>query len=283
MSSVAYVNGRYVRRAEAGVSIEDRGLQFADSIYEVWGVRAGRLLDEAGHLERLYRSLREIRMRAPMSERALRIVLREMQRRNHLRDGHLYLQVTRGAAKRDHMFPSDDTPATIIITATASDPKLEQKRARGLRVITAPDLRWRRCDIKTTSLLANVLAKQTAKEAGAQEAWLLDSDGLITEGASSNAWIVDRDGVLRTRSLSQSILPGITRERVLKLARERQIPTEERAFTLEEALAAREAFITSATGGPVGVIAIDGETIGDGAPGPVTRRLHDAYFGAEPG
>jgi D-alanine transaminase len=278
---IAYVNGAYAPLPEASVSIEDRGFQFADSIYEVWGVRGGRLLDTPGHLARLARSLNEISIAAPMSDAALMAVLRETARRNRLRDGILYLQISRGAAPRDHPFPTPETPPSVIVTAKPLDLRvLDQRGREGVRIITQKETRWARCDIKSVNLLPNVLAKEAARQEGAIEAWFVDDEGLVTEGAASTAWIVDKSGALITPALSNRILPGITRARVLELAREHQIAVEERSFTPAEAQSAREAMLTSATNGPVPIIALDGRAIGDGRPGPIAQKLRDAYFGA---
>lgn len=281
MSRVAYVNGAFVPLSQAGVSIEDRGFQFADAIYEVWGVRGGRLLDEAGHFTRLARSLKELRIAAPMSEASLRFVIRETARRNRVTNGIVYLQVSRGAAPRDHAFPKSSVAPTVVVTAKSLDLRKIEARAKiGVAVVTAPDIRWGRCDIKTVGLLPNVLAKQAALEAGAFDAWMLDREGKITEGTASNAWIVDAAGKLRTAPLSVNILHGVTRAALIRLAEERQIAVEERSFDAAEAAAAREAFLSSASNAALPVIAIDGRQIGDGKPGPVARLLHDAYFGA---
>lgn len=280
MNRVAYVNGAYRPLNAAAIQVEDRGFQFADAVYEVWGVRDGRLLDEAGHFTRLRRTLSELRIRWDMSDAALRAVLCETARRNRVRDGLVYLQISRGAAPRDHLFPAHATP-TMVATAKSLKPDALEARARaGVAVISAPDTRWARCDLKTVGLLPNVLARQAATEAGAFEAWFVDADGYVTEGTASNAWIVDAQGRLRTRELSNRILHGVTRATLMALALERQIPVIEQAFTLEEAKAAREAFITSATNSAVPVIAIDGVPIGDGKPSPTALRLRDAYFGA---
>jgi D-alanine transaminase len=279
---VAYVNGAYAPMTEASVSIEDRGLQFADSIYEVWGVRGGALRDTPGHLARLARSLKEVSIPAPMSDAALMVVLRETTRRNRVRDGVLYLQISRGAAPRDHPFPPPETPPTIIVTAKTLDLRLLELRGReGVRVITQPETRWARCDIKSVNLLPNVLAKEAARQKAALEAWFVDDDGYVTEGAASTAWIVDKTGRLITPPLSNHILPGVTRARVLDLAQERQIAVEQRSFTCDEAFSAREAMLTSATNGPVPIVALDGRAIGEGRPGPIVQMLRDAYFGAE--
>src|SRR5690606_12725090 len=212
MSRIAYVNGEYLPHGQAVVHIEDRGFQFADGVYEVWGVFHGRLADFEGHMARLERSLGELRIRAPMSRAALLQVLRETMRRNQVRDGLLYIQVTRGTARRDHPFPSEDTPPSLVITARSVDRARQASGAEaGAAVITQPDIRWGRCDIKSVGLLPNVLAKQAARERGAAEAWLVDEMGLVTEGSSTNAWIIDADGKLRTRDAQANILRGITR------------------------------------------------------------------------
>lgn len=281
MSKVAYVNGRFLPHAAAGVSIEDRGFQFADAVYEVWSVRAGRLLDEEGHYARLARSLGELRINPPMSDASLRVVVRETARRNRVRDGLVYLQVSRGAARRDHPFPNPPVRPTIVVTAKSLDlRKIEARREQGVAVVTAPDNRWGRCDIKTVGLLPNVLAKQAALDRGAFDAWLVTPSGEITEGTASNAWIVDAAGRLRTAPLSANILHGVTRATLIRLAEERQIAVLERSFTPDEAAAAREAFLSSASNAALPVISIDGRMIGDGKPGPIARLLHDAYFGA---
>jgi D-alanine transaminase len=283
MTAIAYVNGAYTPLLRAAVSIQDRGFQFADSVYEVWAVRGGQLSDSDEHLARYNRSLRELRITAPMSDRALMAVVRETMRRSHVRDGIVYLQVSRGVATRDHQFPTPAGKPTIVITAKNLDVRaIKARAAKGVKVITTPETRWARCDIKSVNLLPNVLAKQQAREAGAFEAWFVDRDGFVTEGSSTNAWIVDAQGRLRTRDLSNAILHGVTRAVVLKLARERQMPVVEQAFTPEEARAAREAFVTSAGNPVIGVVTIDGADIGDGAPGPITRALHDVYLGAQP-
>ena len=278
MSRIAYVNGAYAPLDQAAVVAEDRGFQFADGVYEVWRLINGRLLDCDAHLERLARSLRELRIAAPMSTPALLAVVHETIRRNRVRDGIVYLQITRGAAPRDHAFPRETAP-TLAVTVRNIDRAALAKRTReGVRVITTPDIRWGRCDIKSVSLLPNVLAKQAAREAGAHEAWLVDHDGYVTEGTSSTAWIVDAEGRLRTRPLSHEVLPSVTRAVLLRLARERQMAVEERAFNLAEAMAAKEAFMSSASAVAVSIIAIDGATIGSGAPGPLARALNAAYF-----
>src|SRR5579871_5142059 len=278
MGRIAYVNGRYVQHGQAVVHVEDRGFQFADGVYEYFAVFAGRLADAEGHLERLWRSLSEIRIRPPMSEAALLIVMRETVRRNRVSDGAVYLQITRGTAPRDHAFPHPDTPPSVVVTAKAVDFRAEQRKAdRGVGVVTQPDNRWGRCDIKTVGLLPNALAKQVAREQGAYEAWLVDDLGFVTEGASTNAWIVDEDGALRTRDTNANILRGITRKTLLDLAAEAGVAVALRPFTVEEAKAAKEAFITAASTLVLPVVKIDGVTVGDGKPGPVGLRLRALY------
>lgn len=280
---IAYVNGAYIPLTKAAVSVLDRGFQFGDAIYEVWGVRDGALLDTAGHLARLHRSLAALRIDAPMSESALMAVVRETMRRNRVSNGLVYMQISRGAPfERDHAFPTRQLSATIVITAKNLDQRAQRRRyENGVSVMTLPETRWARRDIKSVNLLPNVLARQAAKEAGAFEAWFVDSDGMITEGTASNAWIVDKEGRLRTRALSHDILHGVTRATLMRLAQERQIPVSETAFTVEEALAAREAFISSATNPAVPVTTINGMPIGDGEPGPVATTLRQAYLGVK--
>ena len=275
---VAYVNGRYLAHGQAGVHIEDRALQLGDGIYEVANVTGGQLTDEDAHLDRMERSLRELGIAMPMARAALKLVMREMIARNRIADGYLYMQVTRGAARRDHVPPSDPPRPTLIITMRGQDmAALAQRMEQGIAVSTQPDIRWGRRDIKTVQLLPNLLAKQAAREAGAFEAWLVDADGYVTEGASTNAWIVDQEGTVITRNLSNDILPGVTRRIMLEAIAEAQLKVAERKFTVAEALAAREAFISSATGAAVPVVAIDGKTIGNGTPGALTRRIRELY------
>ncbi|HEX4636440.1 MAG TPA: D-amino-acid transaminase [Rhizomicrobium sp.] len=275
---VAYVNGRYLPHGVAGVHIEDRALQLGDGIYEVFNIRHGQLWDEEGHLDRLERSLRELGIAMPMSRAALKLVTREMIARNRMPDGFLYLQVTRGAVKRDHVPPADGPRPTLIMTMRLQDVTgFQQRLANGIAISTQPDIRWGRRDIKTVQLLPNLMAKQAAKKAGAFEAWLVDDEGYVTEGASTNAWIVDQGGTLITRELSNAILPGVTRRIMLDAAREAQMKVAERKFTVAEAKAAKEAFLSSATGAAVPVVSIDGQIIGDGAPGPLTRRIRELY------
>ena len=282
MSRVAYVNGRYAPQRDPAVEVEDRGFQFADGIYEVWAIAGGGLIDEAAHFARLERSLRELAIPRPMSDAALRRAARETLRRNRVRDGILYLQITRGAAPRDHAFPAAATPPTVVMTAKSIPPRSIEARANaGVSVISTPETRWARCDIKSVSLLPNVLAKQAARAAGAFEAWFVDADGLVTEGSSSNAWIVSQTGALVTRDLNANILHGVTRARLLRVAEALQIRIEERAFSLEEAKASREAFISSATSIAIPVIRVDGAVIGDGRPGPIAQALRNHYLEIE--
>ncbi len=279
MSRVAYVNGRYVRHAEASVHIEDRGFQFADGVYEVWAVFGGKLCDVEGHMERLDRSLGELQISAPMSERALRLVLRETLRRNQVTDGMVYLQITRGSAPRDHAFPDPAPHPTLVITAKPLDyPAMEAKARKGVGVISAPDNRWGRCDIKTVGLLPNAMAKTAAREQGAFEAWLYDGMGFVTEGASTNAWIVDADGALRTRDTNANILRGITRKTLIDLAEKAGVPVSLRPFTIEEAKGAKEAFLTAASAFITPIVRIDGSPVGDGTPGPVTLKMRALYL-----
>jgi len=275
---IAYVNGRYLPLAQAGVHIEDRALQFADGIYEVVGVVGGKIFDEEHHLDRLERSVGEIGMAMPMAREPLKLVIREMARRNRVTDGLIYMQVTRGVYRRDHAVPLSPSRPTLIMTARPMNPLTNDKRrGQGVAVITRPDQRWARCDIKSTALLPNILAKTEARNAGAFEAWLIDRDGFITEGSSTSAWIVDQQGHIVTRDLSNAILPGVTRREILDAAAEAQIAIVERKFTPAEALAAKEAFMTAATLGATAITSIDGHKIGDGRPGPVTRRLQELY------
>ena len=281
MSRTAYVNGRFAPHGQASVHVEDRGFQFADGVYEVWAVMEGRLADAPGHFERLERSLDELRIARPMSRAALLGVLRETVRRNRVREGLVYLQITRGTARRDHVFPDADTAPSVVITARSVDREaLEVKASAGVAVITQPDIRWGRCDIKTVSLLPNVLAKEAARQAGAAEAWLVDELGLVTEGGSTNAWIVDREGRLRTRDTNGNILRGVTRKSLMQQAKEAGIKVEERPFSVADAKAAREAFYTAASAFVTPVTRIDGVVIGDGRPGPVTTRLRELYMAA---
>lgn len=279
MPRIAYVNGRYLPHRDASVHIEDRGYQFADGVYEVCEVARGFIVDMTGHLDRLGRSLSELRIGWPVSRAALVVIIREVVRRNRVTDGMVYIQVTRGVAPRDHAFPTAGTRPALVLTARRSDPSAAQKRAEaGYKVITVPENRWDRVDIKTVGLLPNVLARQSARDAGANEAWFVDPDGTVKEGASTNAWIVTRDGVLVTRPAEHGILKGITRATVMKVAKKLGIGFEERAFSVDEAKAAREAFITAATTLVMPVVAIDGAPVANGHPGSVALSLRQAFF-----
>lgn len=277
MPRVAYVDGRYLPLAQASVPVEDRGYQFADGVYEVIAFQDGRMIDAAPHLDRLDRSLRELAIRPPMSRAALLKVIAEMVRRNRLADGMLYIQVTRGVARRDHPFPPAAVPPMLVMTVRRLRLPSPETLEQGVAVVTMPDQRWARRDIKSIALLPNVLAKEAARRAGAYEAWLVDETGLVTEGSSTNAWIVTPEGELVTRALGPDILAGITRARLIGLAAEQGMRVVERAFTVAEAQRAREAFVSSATSWVLPVTAIDGRPVGNGAPGSVARALRAAY------
>ncbi|MBR0651874.1 D-amino-acid transaminase [Roseomonas terrae] len=278
MSRIAYVNGRYRPQSDASVNIEDRGYQFGDGVYEVVHLYGGRFIDEDRHLGRLERSLREMRLPMPMARDALRLVLREVARRNRVTEGLLYMQVTRGVARRDHAFPNVPVPPALVVTVKRIPPYPASIDRWGGSAITQPDLRWARCDIKTINLLPNCFARQAAREQGAIEAILFDpATGMVTEGAATSFWIVDEQGVIRAPALDHSILPGCTRAALLAELAEAGIVVEQRAFSLEEMRRAREAFLTSATSFVKPIVAIDGAPVGDGTPGPVTRRLFDIF------
>ena len=278
MSRIAYVNGRYVPHQDAMVHVEDRGYQFADGVYEVCEVFEGRLVDETRHLDRLDRSLRELRIPAPMARSGLLTVMRQTVARNRVRNGLVYLQVTRGVARRDHPFPVPAPKPALVVTAKWTDRIAGEKAAaKGVGVITVPENRWSRVDIKSIGLLPNVLVKQQAKEAGAKEAWYVDRDGMVTEGGSSNAWIVTKDGKIVTRQADHAILRGVTRTGVIDLLKRRNLTLEERSFSVEEALNSAEAFITSASSLVIPVVTIDGRPVSDGQPGPVATALRAAF------
>ena len=279
MPRIAYVNGRYQPHSEAAVHIEDRGFQFADGVYEVCEVRHGVIVDLTRHLDRLERSLGEIRITLTMSRMALSQVIREVLRRNRVKNGLFYLQVTRGAARRDHVFPPEGTLATVVVTAKSTDPSIiAKKNAHGIKAITLPDNRWDRVDIKTVGLLPNALARQQAKEAGAQEAIYVDANGMVTEGAATNVWIVDHEGVLRTRPAVHGILCGITRTTLMDIAAAKGITIREEAFSVDEMLAAREVFITAATSICFPIVEIDGRTVANGHPGGMSQKIREAFF-----
>lgn len=278
MSRIVYVNGRYRPYAEASVHVEDRGFQFADAVYEVIQVAGGRLVDERRHMERLERSLGQIAIAQPMTRAALAHVVRETVQRNRVQDGLVYVQVSRGAARRDFALPAAHVQASVVILARQQvQQRISAQAETGISVITMSDTRWARCDIKTVMLLPAVLAKHAARAAGASEVWFLDLGGNVTEGASSNAWIVNSAGVLVTRFLDATILPGVTRATAIATAKAEGVHFEERAFSLAEAYAAREAFITSATNTVMPVVRIDDHTIDQGRPGPITLRLRQLF------
>ena len=278
MSRIAYVNGQYRDMRDANVNVEDRGYQFADGVYEVCEVRSGRLVDFPRHMARLQRSLSELRIAEPMPLSALDVVMHEVVRRNRVTYGLVYLQITRGVARRDHAFPLNPVKPSIVVTARALNyAKNQQTAASGIKVITVPENRWPRVDIKSVSLLPNVLAKQEAREKGAYEAWYVGGDGFVTEGASSNAWIVTQDGRVVTRSADHGILAGITRAVLMEVMAALQIKLEERPFTPAEAKQAAEAFVTSASQIVMPVVAIDGQPVGNGQPGGIARRLREEF------
>lgn len=278
MSRIAYVNGRYLPTAAAQVRVEDRGFLFGDGVYEVVQAYRGRFIDEDKHLNRLGRSLGELQLAWPVGRRALEGILREVVSRNRLHENALvYIQITRGAAKREHVFPKAGTRPTLVVTARALPAFPRDVDAWATSIITGPDQRWDRCDIKTVNLLPNVLAKQAAKEAGAFEMALVDAQGMITECASSNLWIVDDSGQLRTRPLGHEILPGCTRAALSELLAGEGVTLSETAFSLDELRRAQEIFITSATSFVRPITRVDGAAVQDGKVGPVTRRLFAAF------
>jgi D-alanine transaminase len=275
MSRIVYVNGEYLPEEEAKVSVFDRGFLFADGVYEVTTVVDGRLVDFDAHAARLERSLGELEMESPVSRAELLDIHRELVARNGVTEGLVYLQITRGAADRDFAYPTGAAPTLVLFTQAV--PVLERPAAlNGIRVISIPDLRWGRRDIKTVQLLYPSMGKMAAKKAGADDAWMIE-DGHVTEGTSNNAWIV-KDGKLITRHLGTEILHGITRAAVMRLAAEAQMTVEERPFTIAEARAADEAFVTSASAFVTPVVEIDGQAIGEGRPGPLSRRLREIYI-----
>jgi len=276
MSRISYVNGQYIPHSNASVHIEDRGYQFADGVYEVFAVHDGNLVGEQGHLDRLKHSLVSLQIDWPMAKRSFMVVVKEVVRRNHVKFGLVYIQITRGVARRDHPFPTN-TQSAIVVTARKMPPLDKNVLNKGVKVITIPDIRWKRKDIKSISLLPNCLGKQQAREAGAFEAWQYDGEGNITEGTSSNAWIVTKDGELVTKQIGSTILNGITRLAVLESAREAGFSVSERAFSIEEAHNAKEAFITSSTSHVKAVTRIDDKIISNGHVGELTSKLLDLY------
>ena len=281
MSRIAYIDGVYQPLNMPGILVEDRGYQFADGVYEVCAIRGGKLLDEARHLDRLDYSLAALDMPPPMSRAALQQVMRETLRRNRVRDGILYMQVSRGVAPREHMFNPDLKPVLVITARPIAADRRVQIMKKGISVVSVPDQRWARCDIKSISLLPNVLARQSACNAKVQEAWQIDGQGMVTEGAATNAWIVDAKGVLRTRPASHEILNGIVRQVLLDCVADLGMKFEEKPFSLKEALAAKECFSTASTMSVFPVIEIDGQKIGAGKPGEVAKMLSDAYDAVE--
>jgi D-alanine transaminase len=276
MSRIVYVNGSYVPEEEAKISVFDRAFLFGDGVYEVTAVLDGRLVDFEPHLERLDRSLKEIALAAPMSHDQLRALHVALVKRNGVTEGIVYLQITRGSAERDFAYPENTAPT--VVAFTQSRPLIAHPHAEtGVKVITIPDLRWKRRDIKSTSMLAQAMGKQEAKLKGAYEAWMVE-DGHVTEGTSSSAFIFDAQGVIRTQPLGYHILPGVTRRAILRLAALEGVSLEERPFSVAEALSAREAFMTAASAFVLPVVEIDGVGIGDGRPGPVARKFRDLYI-----
>jgi D-alanine transaminase len=278
MSRIAYVDGVYRPHGEAAVHIEDRGYQFADGVYEVIAVRGGRFIDEALHLARLRRSLAELRIEGALADAPLKVVLREVIRRNGVINGIVYLQITRGIAPRDHAFPKAARPIVVVTARRRSRPANPKLAEEGIGVITIPDIRWQRCDIKTISLIGNVLGKQQAREAGAYEAWMVDGDGHVTEGTSTNAWIVTGDNLVLTRVAENAILNGVTRQALIAIIRREGYQFAERPFTVTEAKTAREAFLTSTTSDVMPVVAIDGQPVANGVPGQLTQKLRADYL-----
>lgn len=276
MPRLAYVNGRYLPHTEAAVHVEDRGFQFGDGVYEVITVVKRRMVDAEGHLDRLSYSLGELEIEWPVSRQVLGILMRQLLNRNRIENGIIYIQISRGVAPRDHKFPKDAKPTLVMTTKHVLHEK-SPRFAAGAKAVTVPDIRWLRCDIKSTSLLPNCLGKEIAAKAGAYEAWQVNDHDLITEGTSSNAWIVNGQNELITRAPTSEILNGITRRTILALAKEQGISFVERPFSVDEARTAREAFTTSATSFVTPITQLDETTIGDGKPGPLTRRILDEY------
>lgn len=273
---IVYIDGHYLPEAVAKISVFDRGFLFADAVYEVSAVIHGRMLDNAAHLQRLQRSLAALRIPMPLTDAELVLAQEELIRCNQLQEGLLYLQISRGVADRDFAIPQGVQPSLVMFTQAKNllqNPLVQ----RGMTVITLEDIRWQRCDIKTTSLLAASLAKQAALDAGADDAWLV-ADGMVKEGTSNNAFIITQAGCLVTRALGNDILHGITRAAILDLAREQGLVVEERSFSIQEAYAAREAFITSAGTFALPVVQIDGHLVADGKPGSLTLRLRQLYL-----
>lgn len=277
MTRIAYVDGAYLPFDEAGVHIEDRGYQFADGVYEVFALIDGHMLDVDAHLKRLDLSLEKISLVSPVSRPALLVILNETIRANNIKNGLVYMQITRGRAARNHAYPKTPHPVLSVTVRPMNETYRDHVAQSGIKVISLDDQRWKRCDIKSISLLPNVMAKQVAVEAGAQEAWMIDEAGLVTEGSSTTAWIVDAAGKLRTRPLANDILDGITRQMLFKLVDELKLELDETPFTIDEAYASKEAFSTASSLIVMPVVDIDGHKIGDGTPGPVTTKLLQSY------
>ncbi len=276
MGRIVYVNGEYVDEAEAKISVFDRGFLFADAVYEVSSVLNGQLIDNNGHLTRLHRSLNELSLDAPASDAEIETAQKALIEKNNLKEGLVYLQVSRGAADRAFHFP-ENTPTSLVMFTQELNVINSPAAEKGLAIITVPDIRWGRRDIKTVQLLAPSLAKMAAKNAGADDAWM-EENGYITEGSSNNAYIITQDGTIVTRHLGNEILAGITRKAIVRLADENNMEVEERLFTADEAKAAAEAFISSATTFVTAVVSLDGQQIGDGKPGPITQKLREFYI-----
>lgn len=278
MSRIAYVNGHYQNLRDAAVNVEDRGYQFADGIYEVCEIIGGKMVDFPRHMARMQRSLRELRIAEAMPLASLKIVMQEVVRRNRINYGIVYLQISRGVAHRDHGFPAPGVKPSVVVTAKSLNFAKNQAQAdRGVKVITTSENRWPRVDIKTVGLLPNVLARQEARDKGAYEAWYVDGNGFVTEGASCNAWIVTKDGKVVTRTATSGILAGITRAVLVDVLAAMQLTLEERNFTPDEAYGAAEAFVSSASQIVMPVVSIDGHAIGDGKPGGIAKRLREEF------
>jgi len=277
MARIAYVDGQYVSLDTPAIYVEDRGYQFADGVYEVCALRDTKLIDQDAHLKRLDYSLHELGIAPPVSHAVLKHIIKEIIRRNRLANGLLYIQVTRGVAKRDHNYTNDMRPFLVVTGRPIAKGAREKAFAKGKSVVTLPDLRWKRCDIKSISLLPNVLARKQASDQGCDEAWLVDENGFVTEAASANAWIVDQDGVLRSRKEDHAILNGITRQVLFHVANKLGLPIELRPFTVEEALNAKECFSTASTLVLTPVLKINGQTINTGEPGPFSKALAEHY------
>lgn len=276
MSRIVYVNGDFVPQEEAKISVFDRGFLFADGVYEVSTVLEGKLIDNSAHLARLRRSMAELNLPSPASDEEIEEIQVELVNRNNITDGMVYLQVTRGAAERDFVFPADPKPSLVMFSQTMNI-RENPKAKKGIAIVTVEDVRWKRRDIKTVSLLAQSMAKQAAVEAGADDAWMVE-DGFVTEGSSNNAFIVTKDDKIITRNLGNHILKGITRQVVIELAKDKNLTIEERPFTVAEALDAKEAFVTSATTFVMPVVRIDDQPLGNGAPGILTTELRALYI-----